>query len=75
MQVKGAVFYKSRDDHSPGIRLSIERQLRGDGDIDFLCGACSAVLGEHLGKPFFKGNAPICCPICRAWNAIPDLPS
>ena len=54
MQVKGEVFYKSEDDHSPGIRLSIERQMRGDGDIDFSCGACSAVLGENLGKPFFK---------------------
>ena len=74
MQVRGKVFYRSEDDKSPGLQLSVERQMSGDGDIDYLCGGCDAVMGAHLGKPFFTGNAPIRCPICRAWNAMPDLP-
>jgi hypothetical protein len=71
MQVLGKVFQRDDSDQSPGITLTIEKQMRGAGDIDFLCGGCFTVLGENLAKPFFKGDCPIRCPNCRAWNLIP----
>jgi hypothetical protein len=68
----GKVFKREENDNSAGLILTIEKQIRGDGDVNLICGGCFTVLAEGMAKAWFASDVPLRCPNCQTWNAIPS---
>ena len=70
MKIKGIVL-ADNDSKPPGLILTIERQMQGQGNLEFVCGNCDGVLGHKLQHSVFKSNSPVRCPKCEKWNQWP----
>lgn len=44
--------------------------MRGNGDIDFICGKCSAPLGQGLQSGQIR-NVVLFCKRCKSYNEVP----
>jgi hypothetical protein len=47
----------------------IKGQGEGEGDADYVCGACRAVICEHVHRGHFIGLV-FKCPLCGVYNLI-----
>jgi len=45
--------------------------IRGEGDMDLVCGKCGQVLVESVGKGVWLKNLVIRCPNCKSYNEVP----
>lgn len=47
--------------------------FKGEGNIDYLCGQCGAILAKHVWELSIS-NVVVECPTCRTYNEVPPLP-
>lgn len=47
--------------------------FEGEGNIDYLCGQCGAILAKHVWELSIS-NVVVECPTCRTYNEFPPLP-
>jgi len=45
--------------------------LRGEGNLDLICGKCGQILVESAGRGIWLKNFVIQCPKCKSFNEIP----
>ncbi|MCJ7631737.1 hypothetical protein MUP77_04980, partial [Candidatus Bathyarchaeota archaeon] len=44
--------------------------IKGNGDVNLLCGNCGSVLAEGINQGQIR-NIVVHCPVCRFFNEIP----
>ena len=46
--------------------------LKGQGNVNYLCGKCEAIIAERIWK-LSLGNIVVECPSCQSYNEFPAL--
>ena len=52
------------------VRKTASPAMKGDGDVNYLCGLCGFAVLENMAPGQISGLA-FPCPVCRSTNGVP----
>lgn len=70
MEIGLSIVSKPREGSRTVIEPEVAPAFKGEGDVDYVCGNCGAVLAEKLREGQIE-NIVIHCPKCGKYNEFP----
>ena len=70
MEIKLSVIPEPREGNRTVIESKASPAFKGEGDVDYICGNCGAILAGKLRRGQIR-NIVVHCPKCGQYNEFP----
>ena len=71
MKIKLSTVPKPREGSCTVIESKVSPAFRGEGDADYICGDCGALIAEKVRRGQIR-NIVVRCPKCGQYNEFPE---
>jgi len=70
MEIKLSIIPKPREGSRTVIESKVSPVFKGEGDVNYICGNCGAILAEKVRQRQIR-NIVVLCPKCGQYNEFP----
>ena len=70
MEIKLSIIPKPREGSRTVIESNVSPVFKGEGNVDYICGNCGAILAEKVRQGQIR-NIVVHCPKCGQYNEFP----
>jgi len=71
MEIKLNIISKPREGTRTVIESKVSPAFKGEGDVDYICGNCGALIAEKVRRGQIR-NIVVHCLKCRHYNEFPE---
>ena len=71
MEIKLNIIPKPREGTRTVIESKVSPAFKGEGDVDYICRNCGAILAEKVYRGQIR-NIVVHCPKCGQYNEFPE---
>jgi len=70
-EIKLTIIPKPHEDSRTVIESKVSPVFKGEGEVNYICGNCEAILAEKVHQGQIR-NIVVRCPKCEQYNEFPE---